>query len=567
MTEARSEARLLQRGLAVLSVVGQAAHPPGFGDIRDRTGLPKATLSRILSALRRAGYLALDPGEKGYVLGPEFMNLIPTGQPHRARLGEIRDELQRLTDELELPILYWLVTGERISPASRFLPFSPRAETPDGRTERLDRAAPGLAVLAAMDSIGLSRALARFREAEKPPAPETARRLGFAAATGFAVVSRPVGANGAPEDHAPEVAAAITDVEGRPVAAISVRCIAAGHSEAERHQIGRKLAFTARQLSHGPRAAPRRRDVGVRTSGGSAHSVEEPEVVSGGHYDQVGTSPCWDTAHRRLIWLDSLGGAISWTAAEDAGSVPGRRRMPDLPGAVLPSGSGRVMVASRDGISVLDLGTGRRSVFSHPEPEDALRRFSTAQAAPEGQLWVGSLSPVPLAGMGQGRLYRMDPGGQIRRALDLERGAKGMCWSADGRHLFLTEAGSKAILRFEMDERRERPLNPRRFAVHRGEGTPNGIAMDREGCLWAAIYGGWCVARFDPDGREIETVELPVPLPTALCFGGPNLRSLFVTTCRLHVPPEVLLDAPESGAVFRVETTVPGLRVPELKLA
>ena len=55
---------------------------------RRPVAMPKATLSRILSALRRAGYLALDPGGKGYVLGPEFMNLIPAGQPHRARLGE-----------------------------------------------------------------------------------------------------------------------------------------------------------------------------------------------------------------------------------------------------------------------------------------------------------------------------------------------------------------------------------------------------------------------------------------------------------------------------------------------
>ena len=189
-----------------------------------------------------------------------------------------------------------------------------------------------------------------------------------------------------------------------------------------------------------------------------------------------------------------------------------------------------------------------------------LRRFSTAQVGPDNRIWVGSLHPVPMAGLGQGRVYAFSSDGQIERILDLERGAKGLCWSPDGEFMYLTQSESKSILRYEMDSKTNRPKNPRLFVRHKEEGTPNGLAMDAEGCLWAAIYGGWQVARYSPDGELIAKIGLPVPLPTALCFGGERYQDIFVTSCRLHVPPEVLVDAPSSGALFKIPVKYSGLK-------
>ena len=76
------------------------------------------------------------------------------------------------------------------------------------------------------------------------------------------------------------------------------------------------------------------------------------------------------------------------------------------------------------------------------------------------------------------------------------------------------------------------------------------------------MLGGWTINRYTPDGRMLESVALPTPMPINLCFGGKDLRSLFVTSSYLRLPPGFSTIAPASGNVFRVEVDVPGLPMP-----
>jgi len=93
-------------------------------------------------------------------------------------------------------------------------------------------------------------------------------------------------------------------------------------------------------------------------------------------------------------------------------------------------------------------------------------------------------------------------------------------------------------------------------------GRPDGATVDAEGFLWSARYGGAGVARIDPAGRVERFLRLPVSQVSSVMFGGPDLRTLYVTTSRQRLSDEALAREPLAGALFAVDAGVQGLREP-----
>ncbi|MCT8162167.1 SMP-30/gluconolactonase/LRE family protein [Pseudoruegeria sp. SHC-113] len=561
MAEEAGGARLLARGLSVLTALGAAPGGLNSAQIQARTGLAKATLSRILATLREAGFVRLGADGRRYTLGPQLFDLTAAAQPDLAQRVIFRAETQRLADLLERPVRHWRLEGASLQAEALILPFGMESAGAAAQAQApqkiaLDRSAAGTAVLAAMPPERLARLLPDLPEYSARNS-DLSLRLGVCAATGFSTWDT--------GESRHDIAAAVIDASGAPVAALCVASLPGEVSEAERHRIGRQVALAAQKVSMGRNLGPRKRDVKTPLPKPTKAALSAEIAVMAGvpEPDKVGTSPAWDARSQRLIWGDSLGGALNWLAP---GGQAGRLPFASLPGAVVPFSGGRAIVASRDGIAIVDYLTGRRHALSHPEPEDPLRRFSVARVGPDGRLWVGTLQPAAPESTAEGRLYAFGQDGKIEKMLTLERGVKGLCWSPDGAFLYLTEAGSQTILRFEMTPRNHRPAHPRRFARHTGAGTPNGITVDAEGCLWAAIYGGWQILRFDPSGRLIGSIDLPVPLPTGLCFFGRSLQELFVTNCRMHVPAEILDVAGQAGVPLRIRVQAQGVAQPEFRM-
>ena len=92
-------------------------------------------------------------------------------------------------------------------------------------------------------------------------------------------------------------------------------------------------------------------------------------------------------------------------------------------------------------------------------------------------------------------------------------------------------------------------------------GRPDGAAVDSEGCYWAAMYEGQRLVRLAPDGRLLQAIPLPVRCPPMPCFGGADLRTLFVTTARDKRPADELAQQPWAGRVLQCRVDVPGLPV------
>ena len=88
---------------------------------------------------------------------------------------------------------------------------------------------------------------------------------------------------------------------------------------------------------------------------------------------------------------------------------------------------------------------------------------------------------------------------------------------------------------------------------------PDGLTVDAEGFVWVAVWDGWTLIRYDPEGRVALRVPLPVPRPTSCCFGGDDMRTLFITTASIRLSEQVLAEAPLSGALFACRPGVSGL--------
>jgi sugar lactone lactonase YvrE len=105
-------------------------------------------------------------------------------------------------------------------------------------------------------------------------------------------------------------------------------------------------------------------------------------------------------------------------------------------------------------------------------------------------------------------------------------------------------------------------LSNRKVAIliDKKEGSPDGMAIDQEGMLWSAHWGGYKVSRWNPaTGTKLEEVAVPASQVTSCAFGGENLDELYITTARTGLDQDALKEQPFAGGLFKVKTSVKGL--------
>jgi sugar lactone lactonase YvrE len=135
----------------------------------------------------------------------------------------------------------------------------------------------------------------------------------------------------------------------------------------------------------------------------------------------------------------------------------------------------------------------------------------------------------------------------------------GPATSPDGRTLYHTDTLKKLIYAFDVSAAGE--LSNRRVfaAIEDGAGHPDGTAVDADGCVWIALFGGWGVRRYSPGGQLLETVALPVANVTKIAFGGDDLRTAYATTARKGLSAAELAAQPRAGDLFAFRVDTPGL--------
>ena len=298
---------------------------------------------------------------------------------------------------------------------------------------------------------------------------------------------------------------------------------------------------------------------------------------------QLGESPFWHPQERSLYWLDIPGRTVLRTRADGTTSAPVERwTLPSEPGCMAPARSGGLVLALRDGIYRARHWGGALELLAPAGYDTRTMRFNDGKCDPLGRFWAGTLNEAkdgPTAA-----LYCLDarpgrPSSGAAPALTTVMAnqattANGLAFSPDARTVYWADTAAHAVRAWDWDAETNTLTRERGFlhfdakpagwtpdsALPYG-GRPDGAAIDSEGHYWAAMFEGAQLLRFAPSGEQVEAVALPAQCPTMPCFGGDDLRTLYVTTAMSGRPAAELARLPHSGRVLSTRVETPGLPV------
>jgi sugar lactone lactonase YvrE len=173
---------------------------------------------------------------------------------------------------------------------------------------------------------------------------------------------------------------------------------------------------------------------------------------------------------------------------------------------------------------------------------------------------VGPEGQQLAAGGTDGVLFRIDGRGATVARRDIGI-SNTLCWSPDRTKFYFADTLANVIWVHDYDDAKGTIGAPRVFLEGFDRGFPDGSAMDSEGYLWNCRFGGGCVVRIAPDGSIDRVIDLPVTNVTTCTFGGPDLKTAFITTASVLSPDNERL----AGSLFTLESSVAGL--PENRFA
>ncbi|MDZ4199988.1 MAG: SMP-30/gluconolactonase/LRE family protein, partial [Kiritimatiellia bacterium] len=269
---------------------------------------------------------------------------------------------------------------------------------------------------------------------------------------------------------------------------------------------------------------------------------------------ELGEGALWHPERRKLYWVDipgkkllefdpATGNSREWDVGHPIGTVVSRAK-------------GGLLLALQNGLVAFDPDTGKMDLpIVPPGYDSATHRFNDGKCDPGGRFWVGSM------GMTQPRkpgvLYRLDPDGSMHEMLHDVATSNGIVWRDD--RMYFIDTPLQRVDAFDYNPTTgEISCRRTAFPIPVGAGRPDGSTLDAEGMLWVAHWEGWRVSRWNPrTGELLRIVRLPVERITSCAFGGPELDQLFITTARVSLTAEGLLQQPLAGRLFRVE---PGVR-------
>jgi sugar lactone lactonase YvrE len=264
----------------------------------------------------------------------------------------------------------------------------------------------------------------------------------------------------------------------------------------------------------------------------------------------LGEGPTWDSRTGTLIWIDILAPEIHrWNPST------GRNETSSAPqhvGAAKPRASGGLVVNLRDGVAIVDTAGEYRWLVYWARDEV---RGNDAAVDAAGRLWAGTMRYD--SAEGGGWLARVEPDGKASMVLEKVTISNGVGWSPDNTRMYFADTPTGLLDVFDYDLATG-AVTSRRHLVD-VDGSPDGLCVDADGCVWVALWGAGQVRRYTPDGTLDRTITVPASQTTACCFGGDRLTDLYITTARVGLSDQELAEQPLSGSVFVVPDAGTGM--------
>ena len=270
----------------------------------------------------------------------------------------------------------------------------------------------------------------------------------------------------------------------------------------------------------------------------------------------LGEGPVWDLKKQLLFWVDiegyklhkynpSSGKDKSWAFNE-------------MIGAAIPMEKGDLLLAMEKGLTSFDFENEQLTKLGVLENSNPKIRFNDGKVGPDGNLWLGTMdkSCAPEAG----NFFQITANLQSSLQISNTSISNGMAWTADKKTFYYIDSPTFEIRAFDFDIKNGGISNPKTvIEVPEQYGSPDGMSIDEEDMVWVAHWGGNCIRRWNPKTNEVlEKIEVDAPHVTSCCFGGPDLKTMYITTARSGLSNKQLKEFPLSGGLFVYESDLKG---------
>ena len=265
-----------------------------------------------------------------------------------------------------------------------------------------------------------------------------------------------------------------------------------------------------------------------------------------------GESPVWSAEERVLYWVDVKAPAVhrlepgsgdlrTWPMLEDIGSIALRRE-------------GGLIAGMRSGFYTINLSTGTRQLVANPLLNEPMLRFNDGKCDRAGRFWCGTLDDSDFQPVGS--LYRLDANYICQK---LDGGfvlINGIAWSPDNKTMYVADSRREIVYQYDFSLADGTIENRRPFiSTNSVPGRVDGATVASDGTYWCAHVRGGQVAQYDPAGKLIQAVTIPVRYPLMCTFGGLAMDILYVTTSAAMVGSDERFDQPLAGSLFAVHGT------------
>jgi L-arabinonolactonase len=266
----------------------------------------------------------------------------------------------------------------------------------------------------------------------------------------------------------------------------------------------------------------------------------------------LGESTYWDHKERVLWWIDIWGPTIhrydpatgkddQWTAPEYLGALSVREK-------------GGLVVSMASGFHFFDPGTGKLDPIADPDADLEDTRFNDGKTDRQGRFWSGTMFEAPgKPPKKNGALWRLDPDLSVHKIVDGVGCSNGLAWSPDSRTMYFTDSHTHLVWAFDFDPASGEVDNRRVFIDLTAEDyIVDGATVDSAGTYWLTVPFKGKVLAYDPAGKRVRTIAMPVDLPTCCEFGGADLDTLYVTSATLRRDPAALKGQNNPGGLFAI---------------
>nr|WP_246735960.1 SMP-30/gluconolactonase/LRE family protein [Agrobacterium sp. a22-2] len=263
----------------------------------------------------------------------------------------------------------------------------------------------------------------------------------------------------------------------------------------------------------------------------------------------------WDPAAQRLVWIDawrsccfSLDTLTNDLARTDYASAIHGRPI----GSVAKHGRGGLVSGIRGGFYHLGPENTQAKLLCEAEQDrPATNRLNDGKCDRAGRFWCASVNTDHKTP--SGALWRLTEREVPQLMRDELIAGNGIAWSPDDAFLYLADTFVGKVWRYDFDLSSGEIDNEREFiSLSRDEGGIDGATVDSNGCYWAALFRGGAVGQFDPDGKLMRRIELPVSDPTICAFGGPDLDVLFVASATRFLDESQRRSQPLAGTILAI---------------